>query len=84
LEIDESLINQHLYTSDLPALDLVIRTGGEERLSNFLLWQSAEAELYFTDVYFPDFDEAAMQKAIQVYEERKAVYDYPEVYPRAK
>ena len=53
--IDDTLINQHLYTRNLPDVDLLIRTSGEKRISNFLLWQIAYAELYFTDVYWPDF-----------------------------
>jgi undecaprenyl diphosphate synthase len=55
--IDESIINQHLYTHNLPDVDLLIRTSGEHRISNFLLWQIAYAELYFTDVLWPDFKE---------------------------
>src|SRR5690606_331217 len=53
--IDESIINNHLYTHDLPDVDLLIRTSGERRISNFLLWQIAYAELYFTDTLWPDF-----------------------------
>ncbi|MEK9620440.1 MAG: isoprenyl transferase, partial [Flavobacteriales bacterium] len=56
-KIDESVINQHLYTRNLPDVDLLIRTSGEKRLSNFLLWQIAYSELYFTDVLWPDFPE---------------------------
>ena len=55
--IDESIINEHLYTQNLPDVDLVIRTSGEHRISNFLLWQIAYAEFYFTDVLWPDFKE---------------------------
>ncbi|GGN55822.1 isoprenyl transferase [Oceanobacillus indicireducens] len=84
IELDEETIEDYLYTGGLPALDLVIRTGGEERLSNFLLWQAAHAELYFTDIYFPDFDEADMQAAIYEYQERRAVYDFAEMYRKAK
>lgn len=84
IELDEETIENYLYTGGLPALDLVIRTGGEERLSNFLLWQAAHAELYFTDIYFPDFDEADMQAAIYEYQERRAVYDFAEMYRKAK
>ena len=54
--IDESIINQHLYTHNLPDVDLLIRTSGEHRISNFLLWQIAYAELYFTEVLWPDND----------------------------
>ena len=55
--IDENIINEHLYTRNLPNVDLLIRTGGESRVSNFLLWQIAYAELYFTDILWPDFKE---------------------------
>ena len=84
IELDEETIEDYLYTGGLPALDLVIRTGGEQRLSNFLLWQAAHAELYFTDIYFPDFDEAEMQAAIYEFQERRAVYDFMEMYRKAK
>ena len=69
-DIDEKLINSYLYTKDLEPLDLVIRTSGECRLSNFLLWQLSYAELYFTDVYFPDFKEEELYKAIINYQNR--------------
>jgi len=62
--IDEKLIGKYLYTGGLPELDLLIRTGGEKRISNFLLWQIANAELYFTDVLFPDFNEVYFAEAI--------------------
>ena len=54
-KIDESIINKHLYTQNLPDVDLLIRTSGEQRISNFLLWQIAYAELYFTNTLWPDF-----------------------------
>ena len=69
-DITPELINDHLYTKDLPPVDLLIRTSGEERISNFLLWQIAYAELYFTNVYWPDFDEAELKKAILSYQMR--------------
>ena len=69
--IDESIINQHLYTHDLPDVDLVIRTSGEHRISNFLLWQIAYAEFYFTDVLWPDFKEDDLYKAIISYQKRE-------------
>ena len=69
--IDDSVINDHLYTSDLPNVDLLIRTSGEKRISNFLLWQIAYAELYFTDVYWPDFTEEDLEKAIVEYQNRE-------------
>ncbi len=69
--IDESIINQHLYTQDLPEVDLLIRTSGEHRISNFLLWQIAYAELYFTDVLWPDFKEDDLYEAIISYQKRE-------------
>lgn len=69
--IDESIINQHLYTHNLPDVDLVIRTSGEHRISNFLLWQIAYAEFYFTDVLWPDFNEEQLYKAIASYQKRE-------------
>ena len=68
---DVSVINDHLYTCDLPDVDLLIRTSGEKRISNFLLWQIAYAELYFTDVYWPDFTEEDLEKAIVEYQNRE-------------
>ncbi|HEY0046405.1 MAG TPA: isoprenyl transferase [Flavobacterium sp.] len=70
-DIDESSINQHLYTQNLPDVDLLIRTSGEQRISNFLLWQIAYAELYFTDVLWPDFKEEDLYKAIADYQKRQ-------------
>ena len=69
--IDETLINQHLYTQNLPDVDLLIRTSGEKRISNFLLWQIAYAELYFTDVYWPDFTNEHLYEAIVNYQKRE-------------
>lgn len=69
--IDESIINQHLYTQNLPDVDLLIRTSGEHRISNFLLWQIAYAELYFTDVLWPDFREKDLYEAIISYQKRE-------------
>jgi undecaprenyl diphosphate synthase len=69
--IDESIINQHLYTQNLPDVDLLIRTSGEHRISNFLLWQIAYAELYFTDVLWPDFKENDLYEAIISYQKRE-------------
>tara|TARA_B100000989_G_scaffold11524_1_gene7850 strand:+ start:883 stop:1590 length:708 start_codon:yes stop_codon:yes gene_type:complete len=68
---DNSLINDHLYTRNLPDVDLLIRTSGEKRISNFLLWQIAYAELYFTDVYWPDFSEKDFEMAILEYQKRE-------------
>ncbi len=70
-DIDESIINQHLYTQNLPDVDLLIRTSGEHRISNFLLWQIAYAELYFTDVLWPDFKEEDLYQAIISYQQRE-------------
>lgn len=64
-QINETLFNQYISTAGLPELDLLIRTGGEHRISNFLLWQCAYAELFFTDVLWPDFNEEVFQKAIE-------------------
>lgn len=70
-DIDENLINTHLYTHNLPDVDLVIRTSGEHRISNFLLWQIAYAELYFIDVFWPDFRENHLVEAILSYQNRE-------------
>ncbi|MGO4904572.1 isoprenyl transferase [Flavobacterium sp. W20_MBD1_R3] len=69
--IDDSIINEHLYTQNLPDVDLVIRTSGEHRISNFLLWQIAYAELYFTDILWPDFKEQDLYEAIISYQKRE-------------
>ena len=69
--IDESTINEHLYTHDLPDVDLLIRTSGEQRISNFLLWQIAYAELYFTPTLWPDFREKHLYEAIIAYQQRE-------------
>ena len=69
--IDESIINEHLYTHNLPDVDLVIRTSGEHRISNFLLWQIAYAEFYFIDVLWPDFKEDDLYAAIISYQKRE-------------
>ena len=70
-KIDENIINNHLYTFNLPEVDLMIRTSGEQRLSNFLLWQMAYAELYFTDVLWPDFRKEDFYDAIIDYQNRE-------------
>jgi undecaprenyl diphosphate synthase len=70
-KIDETVINQHLYTRNLPDVDLLIRTSGEQRISNFLLWQIAYAELYFTDVFWPDFTDHHLYEAIENYQNRE-------------
>lgn len=70
-EITEKTLEKYLFTSGLPDPDLIIRTGGEVRLSNFLLYQAAYAELYFTDVLFPDFSEEEFDKAIENFSHRE-------------
>jgi undecaprenyl diphosphate synthase len=69
--IDDSIINEHLYTQNLPDVDLLIRTSGEHRISNFLLWQIAYSELYFTDILWPDFKEEDLYEAIISYQKRE-------------
>lgn len=69
--IDDTIINQHLYTHNLPDVDLVIRTSGEQRISNFLLWQIAYAEFYFTETLWPDFDDNNLYEAIISYQNRE-------------
>ena len=69
--IDEKIINEHLYTRNLPNVDLLIRTGGEKRVSNFLLWQIAYAEMYFTEILWPDFKEKDFLNAIVNYQNRE-------------
>ena len=73
-KIDEKLFSHHLYTAGLPDVDLVIRTGGELRLSNFLIWQAAYAEYYFSDVLWPDVDQDEMEKALLSYSQRQRRY----------
>ena len=70
-KIDENTINNHLYTFNLPNVDLMIRTSGEQRISNFLLWQMAYAELYFTDILWPDFRQEHFYDAIIDYQNRE-------------
>jgi len=69
-QIDEDAVQRHLFAPDLPDPDLLIRTGGEQRLSNFLLWQAAYAELYFTDVRWPDFQKLHLFEAIRSFQAR--------------
>lgn len=73
-EITPELIGEHLYTKGIPNPDLLIRTSGELRLSNFLLWQLAYAEFYFTETLWPDFDEAELHKALEDYAQRERRY----------
>jgi len=71
MQIDEPLFRHHLYTEDTPDVDLLIRTGGEIRLSNFLIWQTAYAEYYFTDVLWPDFTIEELERALNSYAYRQ-------------
>jgi undecaprenyl diphosphate synthase len=70
-DISESTLNNHICLSNLPELDLLIRTGGDFRISNFLLWQAAYAEYYFTDSLWPDFDETAFEEALNMFDQRE-------------
>jgi undecaprenyl diphosphate synthase len=70
-DVTEDLIGSYLTTSDLPEPDLFIRTGGEQRVSNFLLWQLAYAEMYFTDILWPDFDGDELDKAVNSFAQRE-------------
>lgn len=72
--LDEATLGQWMCLADLPPLDLFIRTGGEQRISNFLLWQAAYAELYFTDTLWPDFDQASLALAIDDFVRRERRY----------
>ncbi len=73
-DISEDTISRYLTTSEFPDPDLLIRTGGEQRISNFLLWQCAYAEFYFTETFWPDFSEEALYKAILDYQSRERRY----------
>lgn len=70
-DIDEEMFTRHTCAADLPTVDLLIRTGGEQRISNFLLWQIAYAELYFSECFWPDFDEAVFQVAVDAFADRQ-------------
>jgi len=70
-KIDEKLFNSYLYTAGSPDVDLIIRTGGELRISNFLMWQAAYSEYYFTEVLWPDFNRKEVEKALLSYSQRK-------------
>ncbi len=70
-QVNEELFQRYLYTSELPDPELVIRTGGEKRVSNFLLWQSSMAELYFSDKYFPDFGKLELEAAINEFRRKQ-------------
>ncbi len=70
-DIDEKVFSNYLYTADLPDPDLVLRTSGEERVSNFLLWQLAYSELYFADIYWPGFRKVDFLRAIRSFQKRQ-------------
>jgi undecaprenyl diphosphate synthase len=73
-DVDVDLVSNYMFTKGIPDPDLVIRTSGEQRTSNFLTWQSVYSEWYFPEVYWPDFDEAELQKAIDAYASRERRY----------
>jgi undecaprenyl diphosphate synthase len=76
--IDEETISRHLYTADIPDPDLIIRTAGEQRLSNYLIWQAAYAEYWFTPAYWPDFDKDVFYQALLDYSRRKRKFGMTE------
>ena len=73
-DITDETVSNHLQTYNMPDPDLLIRTGGEERISNYLLWQIAYSELYFCDTYWPDFSEEDLHKAVESYQNRQRRY----------
>ena len=83
-DITEDTISQHLCTNFMPDPDLLIRTGGELRISNYLLWQCAYSEFYFCDTYWPDFDEEALHQAIASYQNRQRRYGKTEAQVEAE
>ena len=83
-DITEETISKHLTTNFMPDPDLLIRTGGELRISNYLLWQIAYSELYFCDTYWPDFDEAELHKAIESYQSRQRRFGKTEAQVEAE
>lgn len=82
--IDEKTVDQYLWTNFMPDPDLLIRTGGEVRISNYLLWQIAYSELYFCDTYWPDFDEEELHKAIKSFQSRQRRYGKTEAQVEAE
>ena len=74
--IDEQLLERHLCFADVPEPDLLIRTGGEQRISNFMLWQCAYTEFYFPECYWPDFDDQQFADALKIYQGRERRYGY--------
>ena len=83
-DIDEQTVTDHLYTNFMPEPELLIRTGGELRISNYLLWQIAYSEFYFCDTYWPDFDEDALHKAIADYQGRQRRFGKTEAQVEAE
>jgi undecaprenyl diphosphate synthase len=73
-EVTEEMLANKLYTAGMPDPDLVLRTSGEKRISNFLLWQMAYSEIFFIDTLWPDFDEAAYLELIEAYQKRNRTY----------
>jgi undecaprenyl diphosphate synthase len=73
-QVDEALVSRYLYTAQLPDPDLIIRTSGEMRISNFLIWQGAYAEFYVTSTLWPDFDKDELYKALEHYSQRERRY----------
>ena len=83
-DVTEQTINDHLWTNFMPDPDLLIRTGGEIRISNYLLWQIAYSELYFCDTYWPDFNEEELYKAIYIYQSRQRRFGKTEAQVEAE
>lgn len=83
-QINEKLISQNLYTKDLPDPDLIIRTGGQKRISNFLIWQASYSELYFTDTLWPDFGPTQLDTALQDYANRSRRFGGQDQKPQSK
>ena len=83
-DIDEQCINRHLVTNFMPDPELLIRTGGEQRISNYLLWQIAYSELYFCDTYWPDFKEEDLHRAIEDYQSRQRRFGKTEAQVEAE
>lgn len=83
-DINEQLISEHMTTSFMPDPDLLIRTGGEQRISNYLLWQIAYSELYFCDTFWPDFDEEGLHQAIADYQRRQRRFGKTEAQVEAE
>jgi undecaprenyl diphosphate synthase len=83
-DINEKSVDDRLWTNFMPDPELLIRTGGELRISNYMLWQIAYSELYFCDTYWPDFDEACLHKAIESYQSRQRRFGKTEAQVEAE